>query len=93
MYFIDVQGTLISDSDKSPIRGSIEFIQMCNDENIPYMVVTNNTKKASNDFYGYLNSIGFDFNRLLTCAFSKGNTGLYVAPLFSAVKSKPGIRC
>ncbi|WP_373034885.1 HAD-IIA family hydrolase [Sulfurimonas sp.] len=62
MYFIDVQGTLISDSDKSPIRGSIEFIQMCNEKKIPYMVITNNTKKASIDFYDYLRSIGFDFD-------------------------------
>jgi NagD protein len=62
LYFIDVQGTLISDTDKSPIRGSIEFIDMCNRKNIPYMIITNNTKKASNDFYSYLTSIGFDFN-------------------------------
>jgi NagD protein len=56
-----VQGTLISDSDKSPIRGSIEFIDMLNKKKIPYMVVTNNTKKASKDFYNYLKSIGFNF--------------------------------
>ena len=62
MYFIDVQGTLISDSDKSPIRGSLKFIEMCNEKNIPYMVITNNTKKASNDFYDYLRSIGFEFD-------------------------------
>lgn len=61
MYFIDVQGTLISDNDKSPIRGSLEFIKMCNDKNIPYMVITNNTKKASNDFYDFLKSLGFEF--------------------------------
>lgn len=61
MYFIDVQGTLISDEDKSPIRGSIEFINMLNSENIPYLVVTNNTKKSSVDFHSYLNSIGFNF--------------------------------
>ena len=70
MYFIDVQGTLISDIDKSPIRGSIEFIKMCNEKNIPYMLVTNNTKKPSNKFYDYLNSIGFEFE------FSK-----YIDPL------------
>lgn len=62
MYFIDVQGTLISDNDKSPIRGSIEFIKMCNDKNIPYMVITNNTKKTSSDFYDFLCSIGFEFD-------------------------------
>ena len=62
MYFIDVQGTLISDADKSPIRGSIEFIDYLNDKDIPYMVITNNTKNASADFYAYLNSIGFNFD-------------------------------
>ncbi len=61
MYFIDVQGTMISDIDKSPIRGSIEFIDKLNKNHTPYMVVTNNTKKESNDFYEYLQSIGFDF--------------------------------
>ncbi len=61
MYFIDVQGTLISDIDKSPIRGSIAFIDMLNESRTPYMVITNNTKKSSEDFYAYLNSIGFNF--------------------------------
>ena len=61
MYFIDVQGTLISDIDKSPIRGSIAFIDMLNQMQTPYMVITNNTKKSSQDFYAYLNSIGFNF--------------------------------
>jgi len=61
MYFIDVQGTLISDADKSPIRGSREFLAKLNAEKIPYMVITNNTKKASQDFYEYLNSIGLHF--------------------------------
>ncbi|MEA3370644.1 MAG: HAD-IIA family hydrolase [Campylobacterota bacterium] len=62
MYFIDVQGTLISDVDKSPIRGSLAFIDMLNETKTPYMVVTNNTKKPSEDFYAYLNSIGFNFS-------------------------------
>jgi len=61
MYFIDVQGTLISDADKTPIAGSIEFIDQLNKDNIPYMVVTNNTKKDSFVFYEYLASIGFNF--------------------------------
>lgn len=62
MYFIDVQGTLISDEDKSPIRGSIKFINRLNDKRIPYMIITNNTKHSSEDFISYLNSIGFDFD-------------------------------
>jgi len=62
LYFIDVQGTLISDVDKSPIRGSIEFIDMLNEKNIPYMVVTNNTKKKSEIFYNFLQEQGFNFS-------------------------------
>jgi len=62
LYFIDVQGTLISDLDKSPISGSIEFIAKLEAENTPYMIITNNTKKASKDFYAYLQSIGFSFS-------------------------------
>jgi NagD protein len=61
LYFIDVQGTLISDNDKSPIRGSIEFIDMLNEKNVPYMVVTNNTKQSSENFYNFLQNQGFDF--------------------------------
>ncbi|MFT5835130.1 MAG: NagD protein [Sulfurimonas sp.] len=90
MYFIDVQGTLISDSDKSPIRGSIEFIDMCNKNNIPYMIITNNTKKASNDFYDYLHSIGFNFDfskyldplMLLESRVSKESVAAYGADEF-----------
>lgn len=62
MYFIDVQGTLISDEDKTPIRGSIAFINELNAQKIPYMIVTNNTKKSSRDFHAFLNSLGFDFS-------------------------------
>lgn len=61
MYFIDVQGTLISDEDKSPIAGSKEFISTLNEKQIPYMVITNNTKKASKDFYSFLQAQGFEF--------------------------------
>ena len=62
MYFIDVQGTLISDADKSPIEGSIAFIDSLNKTKTPYMIVTNNTKKSSQNFYNYLQSIGFNFS-------------------------------
>ncbi|MFT5660532.1 MAG: NagD protein [Sulfurimonas sp.] len=62
MYFIDVQGTLISDIDKSPLPGSIEFINHLNENNIPYMIVTNNTKKSSQDFYTFLQRQGFIFS-------------------------------
>ncbi|MDD2791106.1 MAG: HAD-IIA family hydrolase [Sulfurimonas sp.] len=61
MYFIDVQGTLISDTDKSPIAGSREFIEHLNNTQTPYMVITNSTKKASKDFYAFLISLGFNF--------------------------------
>ncbi|WP_281951365.1 HAD-IIA family hydrolase [Nitrosophilus kaiyonis] len=62
IYFIDVQGTLIDDKDKKPIPGAIEFINDLNSRKIPYIVVTNNTKRDSIDFINYLNNIGFNLN-------------------------------
>jgi len=62
LYFLDIQGTLISDIDKSPIAGSIEFVDMLNETNTPYMLLTNNTKKASFDFFTYLQSVGFNIS-------------------------------
>jgi NagD protein len=90
LYFIDVQGTLISDEDKSPINGSIEFIDKLNSAKIPYMVVTNNTKKASHDFYEFLKSLGFDFGfekyldplMLLESRVQKRSVAAYGAPQF-----------
>jgi NagD protein len=60
MFFIDVQGTIIDDLEKKPIAGAIEFIDYLNSNNIDYMIVTNNTKDASEDFLAYLQSIGFN---------------------------------
>lgn len=60
MYFIDVQGTLIDDIEKKPIRGACAFIDHLNAHKIPYMVVTNNTKRASAEFLGYLNEVGLN---------------------------------
>ncbi len=62
-YFIDVQGTLIDDAQRLPIRGSIEFIDSLNEQNIPYMVITNNTKHSSEAFLNYLNSIGLHIKK------------------------------
>jgi NagD protein len=100
MYFIDVQGTLISDADKLPIAGSREFITHLNANNIPYMVITNNTKKASQDFYNYLNSIGFDFSferyldplMLLEARVQKGAVAAYGAAEFLKTLQNMGYR-
>ena len=90
MYFIDVQGTLISDEDKSPIAGSIEFIDNLNAQNTPYMVITNNTKKDSKEFHSFLKSQGFNFDfdkyldplMLLETRVSKEAVAAYGAPAF-----------
>ncbi len=97
-YFIDVQGTLISDIDKSPIVGSIEFINLLNKKQIPYMIVTNNTKKDSQDFYEYLQSIGFRFSfenyldplMLLASRVSKEAVAAYGAEEFLDTLQKMG---
>ena len=44
MLFIDVQGTLIKDSDKSLIQGACELVSWLNLKQIPYVIITNNTK-------------------------------------------------
>lgn len=59
MFFVDVQGTLLSDKDKSPINGSREFIDYLNTTNNPYMIVTNNTKNMSDQFFETLKAKGF----------------------------------
>lgn len=58
MFFVDVQGTLIEDNTKLPVRGAVAFIDHLNQAKIPYMVITNSTKYPSAEFLGYLNSIG-----------------------------------
>lgn len=60
MYFLDVQGTLIDDDNKLPIEGAVEFIQKLNQKNIPYILITNNTKEKSGDFISYLQGLGFE---------------------------------
>ncbi|MCW8838910.1 MAG: HAD-IIA family hydrolase [Thiovulaceae bacterium] len=100
MYFIDVQGTLISDEDKSPISGSLEFIEKLNSENIPYMVVTNNTKKASLDFYNFLKQSGFNFSfdkyldplMLLESRVEKDSVAAYGAKEFLETLQKMGYK-
>jgi NagD protein len=62
-YFIDVQGTLISDKDKQPISGAIEFVNRLQDEKIPFVIVTNNTKMDSDIFLNYLQNLGFNINK------------------------------
>lgn len=58
MIFIDVQGTLISDEDKSPINGACELVEFLNLRQIPYVVITNNTKFKSEDFLNELRGKG-----------------------------------
>ncbi|MDD2383242.1 MAG: HAD-IIA family hydrolase [Sulfurospirillaceae bacterium] len=58
-FLIDVQGTLIDDVNKKPIEGSIDFINCLNDAHIPYVVVTNNTKIPSLEFFQFLCDLGF----------------------------------
>ncbi|TEY04643.1 HAD-IIA family hydrolase [Campylobacter sp. US33a] len=47
MFFLDVQGTLISDADKSLICGAKDLIDFLNERNLPYVIITNNTKKLN----------------------------------------------
>lgn len=64
-FFIDVQGTLISDDSKEPILGAIEFIDTLNEQKIPYVVITNNTKANSEDFLECLRQKGLNIQSYL----------------------------
>lgn len=82
MYFIDVQGTLIDDQDKSPIDGSLELIKYLNSKHIPYVIITNNTKKKSNDFLAYLRSKGLEIK-----------DGAYIDPFYVLNKIIKPCKC
>lgn len=64
-YFIDVQGTLIDDVNKQPISGAVEFIDTLNKKNIPYVVITNNTKENSEIFLQDLKIKGFNIKNYI----------------------------
>ena len=64
-FFIDVQGTLIDDKNFLPLPGSIEFLDYLNENNIPFVLITNNTKRYSAEFQEYLKNLGFDYKNYL----------------------------
>ncbi len=64
-FFIDVQGTLIDDVQKLPIKGACEFIDYLNDNDIPYVVITNNTKHDSELFLKDLRDKGLNIKNYI----------------------------
>ena len=64
-FFIDIQGTLIDDKNYLPLPGSIEFLDYLNLKNIPFILITNNTKRDSYEFQNYLKNLGFRFDNYL----------------------------
>jgi NagD protein len=54
-----VQGTLIDDRERKPIRGAVEFVEALAQKGVPYVLITNNTKQPSREFLSYLQSLGF----------------------------------
>ncbi len=64
-YFIDVQGTLIDDINKQPINGAVEFIDTLNEKDIPYVVITNNTKEDSKIFLQDLKNKGLNIKNYI----------------------------
>ncbi|ACM92596.1 HAD-superfamily hydrolase, subfamily IIA [Nautilia profundicola AmH] len=64
-FFIDVQGTLIDDKDFLPLPGSIKFLDFLNKNDLPYILITNNTKRPSEEFQSYLKNLGFDFKNYI----------------------------
>lgn len=64
-YLVDVQGTLLSDADKSPLPGAHAFIEHLNASRTPYCVITNNTKEKSEDFLTLLHQKGLHVKHYL----------------------------
>jgi len=60
-FFIDIQGTLIDDENFLPLPGSVEFLNYLNEKEIPFVLITNNTKRSSEEFQEYLRKLGFEF--------------------------------
>ena len=60
-FFIDIQGTLIDDKNFLPLPGAKEFLKYLNIEKIPFILVTNNSKRDSKEFRAYLQNLGFEF--------------------------------
>ncbi len=58
MIFLDVQGTLIDDTNRLPLPGAVAFVERLNRKKIPYVVVTNNSMIESSAFLGYLWGLG-----------------------------------
>lgn len=50
---------MIDDLERKPIAGAIEFIDNLNAKKIPFVLITNNTKHKSDEFLGYLQTLGF----------------------------------
>ncbi len=64
-FFIDVQGTLICDEKREPIAGACEFIEALNEKEIPYVVITNNTKIKSDEFLESLKNKGLNIKNYI----------------------------
>ena len=64
-FFIDIQGTLIDDEKFLPIPGAVEFLKTLNKKKIPFVLITNNTKRDSNEFQEYLKDLGFEFENYI----------------------------
>ncbi|QCI27993.1 HAD-IIA family hydrolase [Caminibacter pacificus] len=64
-YFIDIQGTLIDDKNFLPLPGAVEFLKYLNSKKIPFILLTNNTKRDSKEFIDYLKNLGFEFENYL----------------------------
>ena len=64
-YFLDIQGTLIDDKNFLPLPGAVEFTKFLSEKKIPFILLTNNTKRDSAEFIEYLKSLGFVFEHYL----------------------------
>jgi NagD protein len=64
-YFLDVQGTLVDDKKFLPLPGALDFVNYLFENEIPFVLLTNNTKRDSSEFKDYLKNLGFKFENYL----------------------------
>jgi len=58
-FLIDLEGTIVKDKSFTPIEGAIDFIRTLKEENIPFLIASNNSTHKLSDLTEALQEKGF----------------------------------
>jgi len=58
-FLIDLEGTIVKDKSFTPIEGAIDFIRTLKEENIPFLIASNNSTHKLSDLTKALQEKGF----------------------------------